>query len=52
MTFTEPIRTRIKEISANPAYIEKVLDMGKEKAHISGAKTVREIREIIGFRPY
>ena len=52
VTFTEPIRTRIREISADPAYIEKVLDMGKEKAHASGAKTVREIREIIGFRPY
>lgn len=50
--FTEPIRNRIIEISADKAYIEKVLDQGKEKAHASGAKTIRELREIIGFRPY
>jgi tryptophanyl-tRNA synthetase len=52
VTFTEPIRNRIKEISADEAYIEKVLNLGKEKAHVSGAKTIREVREIIGFRPY
>jgi tryptophanyl-tRNA synthetase len=52
VNFTEPIRSRIKEIGADEVYIEKVLDMGKEKAHVSGAKTVREIREIIGFRAY
>ena len=50
VTFTEPIREKIKELSADDAYIEKVLDMGREKAHVSGAKTIREVREIIGFR--
>lgn len=52
VAFTEPIRNRILEISADEAYIQKVLNMGKEKAHESGAKTVRDLREIIGFRPY
>lgn len=48
---TEPIRERIKELSADENYIRKVMDMGKEKAHVSGSKTVKEIRKIIGFRP-
>ena len=52
ISFTEPIRERIIEISSDEVYIQKVLDIGKEKAHISGAKTVRELRDIIGFRPY
>jgi tryptophanyl-tRNA synthetase len=50
--FTAPIREKIKELKANDAYILKAMDMGKEKAHVSGAKTVRLIREIIGFRRY
>lgn len=50
--FTTPIREKIKELKANDAYIRKVMDMGKEKAHVSGAATVRLIREIIGFRSY
>jgi tryptophanyl-tRNA synthetase len=49
--FTEPIRERIKELKADDAYIQKVMFMGKEKAHESGAKTISEIRKIIGFRP-
>ena len=48
--FTEPIRERILELNADDAYIKKVMDMGKEKAHASGGKTIKEIREIIGFR--
>jgi len=49
--FTEPIRERIKELKADDDYINKVMLMGKEKAHESGAKTISEIRKIIGFRP-
>ena len=51
INYTEPIRNRIREIGADEAYIRKVLDLGREKAHASGAKTIREVREIIGFRP-
>ncbi len=51
VTFTSPIRERILEIAADEAYINKVLDMGKEKAIASGAKTVNEVRKILGFRP-
>jgi tryptophanyl-tRNA synthetase len=50
ITFTEPFREKIKELSADDVYIKKVMEMGKEKARESGAKTVREVRHIIGFR--
>lgn len=50
IVFTEPIRERILELSSDDAYIRKVMDIGKEKAHASGAATVKAIRKIIGFR--
>lgn len=52
VSFTQPIRERILEISANEAYISKVAQMGAEKARESAAKTIREVREIIGFRHF
>ena len=51
INFTGPIREKIKELESDEAYIKKVIQMGKEKAHESGAKTVSEVRKIIGFRP-
>ncbi|MEZ5198563.1 MAG: tryptophan--tRNA ligase [Bacteroidales bacterium] len=51
VNFTEPFRERIKELKADEAYIKKVMEMGKEKAHASGSRTIKEVREIIGFRP-
>jgi len=50
--FTEPLRERIKELSADEAYLGKVARMGAEKAHESGARTMKEVREIIGFRSF
>jgi len=50
--FTEPLRERIKELSADEAYLGKVARMGAEKAHESGALTMKEVREIIGFRSF
>ena len=50
--FTTPLREKILEISANDTYLGKVAKMGAEKAHESGAKTIREIRDIIGFRKF
>jgi tryptophanyl-tRNA synthetase len=52
INFTAPLRERILELSADDAYLSKVARMGAEKAHESGAKTVKEVREIIGFRPF
>lgn len=50
--FTEPFREQIKSLLSNEAYIAKVARMGKEKAQESASKTIREVREIIGFRNY
>jgi tryptophanyl-tRNA synthetase len=51
-TFVEPLRERILEIKANDAYLSKVARMGAEKARESARQTIREVREIIGFRPF
>ncbi|MCD4664808.1 MAG: tryptophan--tRNA ligase [Bacteroidales bacterium] len=52
INFTEPFREKVNEISANDAYIKKVVKTGKEKAHASGAKTLEKVRKIIGFREF
>ena len=48
--FTAPFREKIKEISADEAYVSRAARIGKEKAQESASKTVSEIREIIGFK--
>lgn len=48
--FTEPFRERIKALSADRDYIDKVIEIGAEKARASAVPTVRGVREIIGFR--
>ena len=50
--FTQPFREKIKELLSDEAYISKVARMGKEKAQESAAKTIREVREIIGFKSF
>lgn len=50
--FTAPIRERILELSADDEYINKVARMGAEKARESAQKTIREVREIIGFKHF
>jgi tryptophanyl-tRNA synthetase len=52
IVFTEPIRQRIIELSADESYISKVARIGAEKAHESAKKTIKEVREIIGFRSF
>ncbi|MDD2195858.1 MAG: tryptophan--tRNA ligase [Bacteroidales bacterium] len=52
ITFTEPIRERIEAILADNEYLKKVAKHGAEKARESASKTVKEVREIIGFRPF
>ena len=47
-----PIRERIIAIENNAAYLHKVIVTGAEKARESAAKTVREVREIMGFRKF
>lgn len=50
--FTEPIRNRILELSQDDAAISKAARMGAEKARESARKTLREVREIIGFKSF
>ncbi|KAB2822688.1 MAG: tryptophan--tRNA ligase [Bacteroidales bacterium] len=52
VAFTAPFRERIRELLSDEAYISRVARMGKEKAQESAAKTVREVREIIGFKSF
>lgn len=51
-TFIAPIRERIKQVEADDYYLSKVARQGCEKAMESASKTIREVREIIGFRPF
>jgi tryptophanyl-tRNA synthetase len=49
---TDPIRERIIEILASKKYLAKVVAEGAEKARASASKTIRDVREIIGYRPF
>lgn len=50
--FTEPIRKRINEIYSDNAFLAKVVAGGAEKARASAAATVKDVREIIGYRKF
>ena len=50
--FTDPIRSRINDNLADEKYLSRVVSEGAEKARISASKTVREVREIIGYRSF
>ncbi len=50
--FTEPIREKIEGISSDNKYLAKVVADGAEKARASASRTVREVREIIGYKPF
>ena len=47
--FCAPIRERILEYQANDEFLQKVANMGAEKACASAQKTLEDVREIIGF---
>ncbi len=50
--FTTPIKNKIDDVLANTDYLARVTKQGAEKAHESGAKTIKEVREIIGLRKF
>ena len=50
--FTAPIRERINDIYNDSGYLSKVVKMGAEKARESASKTLRDVREILGYRPF
>lgn len=47
-----PIREKINAIKSNDDYLRKVTKVGAEKARESASKTVKEVRKIIGFKPF
>jgi tryptophanyl-tRNA synthetase len=49
---TAPIREKINDIAADTDYLRRVARWGAEKARASASKTIREVREIIGFRNF
>ena len=49
---TEPVRSRIEEIAADKEYIKKVVNLGAEKARESAKQTLKDVREIIGFKKF
>jgi tryptophanyl-tRNA synthetase len=52
IAFTEPIRERILQLSADNEYLKGVARTGKEKARASASKTISEVRRIIGFKSF
>jgi len=50
--FLKPFGEKIRELHANNEYLRKVVEMGAEKARTSARKTIREVREIIGFKSF
>ncbi len=49
---TAPIRERINDIAGNQPYLRQVAMHGAAKARESASRTIREVREIIGFRKF
>ncbi len=52
ITFTAPIREKIVSIAADEAYLRKTAKLGADKARESAGKTIKEVREIIGFKSF
>lgn len=52
IAFTTPFRGKINELSKNDGYLKKVVNEGAEKARASASKTIKEVREIIGFKNF
>jgi len=49
---TEPIRSRIIEIMADNQYLSRVVKEGSEKARHSASQTLKDVREILGYRSF
>ncbi len=49
---TLPIRERILDIRDNDEYLSRVVRQGQERAREAAAKTLREVREIMGIKRF
>ncbi|MEX0982685.1 MAG: tryptophan--tRNA ligase [Bacteroidales bacterium] len=50
--FTTPYREKIQAIYHDDEYLRHVVERGAEKARESASKTLREVREIIGYKSF
>ena len=50
VAFTAPLYEKINEISGDDELLNRIMNLGKEKARESADKTIKEARQIIGFR--
>ena len=50
--FVKPIREKYDAIYNDNDYLRKVVNMGADKARESASKTLKEVREIIGFKSF
>jgi len=48
----KPIRERINDIYSNTEFLHRVVTEGQQKARESASKTLKEVRSIIGFKPF
>ena len=49
---TNPVRERINDIASNSDYLRKVAKLGAEKASESAAKTIKDVRQLIGLKSF
>ena len=49
---TAPMRNRIYDLAKDTTYLQKIANLGTEKARESAGKTIKEVRELIGFRKF
>lgn len=52
IVFNSPIREKIEDIAKDTDYLRKVAEHGAAKARESAQKTIRDVRELIGFKPF
>ena len=52
IVFNTPIRERIEELSKDETYLRQVAKHGALKARESAQKTIREVRNLIGFKSF
>lgn len=50
--FVAPINAQIDSIYNDTDYLRRVSRMGAERARESASQTLRDVREIIGFKPF
>lgn len=50
--FTAPVREKILDIINDDQYLSQVVGLGREKARESAGKTLKSVREIIGFKSF